>query len=148
MNQCMHNESILAYYDLQARGRWLCNLCKVTRDHSLGDTRLLRGYSQKTSAIWFYFKCSQCQLYLLTTPLQLNAVVKSSWANTLFPHICSFRSWIVSAAKIQFLTANSGAVLVWALFSSSAIHFVKFLSWIRKLKSLILDKKTGKSDLG
>ena len=30
----------------------------------------------------------------------------------------------------------------------SAMHSVKFLSWIRKPESLILDKKTGKSDLG
>ena len=59
----------------------------------------------------------------------------------------------------QFLTANSGAVLVWALFSfffSFAIHSIKLLSWIknrkvlswiRKPESFILDKKTDSSYL-
>ena len=46
-----------------------------------------------------------------------------------------------------FLTAHSGAVLVWALFffSSFCHDSVKFLSWIRKLKSLILHERTEKS---
>ena len=47
-----------------------------------------------------------------------------------------------------FLTANSGAVLVKALFYSfSFMHSVKFLSWIRKPESLILDEKTRKFNL-
>ena len=47
-----------------------------------------------------------------------------------------------------FLTTNSGAVLVWALFFSFALHFVNFLYEIRGEESLILDKKTEKSYLG
>ena len=53
------------------------------------------------------------------------------------------RAYYFDKSKL-FLTAKSRAVLVWA-FSSSSMHFVKFLYEIRKPEILILNKKTGNS---
>ena len=62
---------------------------------------------------------------------------KLSWDNSISP---------IGTKIVPFLTANSREVLLWSLFSFS--HFINFLNEIRKLKNLILEKKTENSYLG